>query len=1127
MSKKPSYEELERKLIDLEAENKRLKKYEFLERQVNDAREVRNELLFEDIFNIYDIQKIQDQFADAMNIASVITRIDGTPITKPSNFCGLCNLVRSNGKGLEKCYYSASELGKDTSRATVRLCLSCGLWDAGVSIVINGKHIANWLIGQFRDENHSEEKMREYAREIGVDETLFIDEFRKVPTISKEEFEKKAEFLFTLASKLSQAHFSDYLNKLMVIRQSNIHNKLLESEERLSNIIMCAPYPLCVHAEDGELIFLNKAWQQLSGYRQEEVPDMHDWLEKVYDNPDQMWNEIAQTYSITGMIDRGEKQLRAKDGRTLIWHFHSAPLGKTNDNRRMLISMASDVTAQKENEKELQRRERRYRKYINLSPIGIMVTNKDASFVEVNKAACELCGYSEEELLKMHIPDIDITEKDINNIQGFAHLKEYDCYRSEKQFRRKDGKIIDVDLSVVVFDEDHYMAFAYDISERKDMEKLVVKHANDVLRLNERFTLAAESAGIGVCEYDIVNGVLSWDDNMLRTYGVRKEDFDGTYQAWEKMLHPDDLADANQKARDCIDGKCDFETVFRIYQPNGDMRYIKAYAKLKRDNAGKPIKLIGINYDITHQQEMEEDILRSRNILKQILNSIPQSIVWKDRNCMFLGCNENFSRLTGIKSPDDAPGKKAGDLINVSPDEATFYTAEDIRVMESKEPFYHLTRKTNTVIGEIWGDITKVPLTSADGTVYGILTVFDDITERVTSEEKLKEALNWAEEANRAKSEFLATMSHEIRTPLNGIIGFTDVLKGELPIDQLENSEGIEEYLHIITQCSESLLAIINDVLVLSSIEAGQFNQLDEDFSPLATFDSIIKIFKFKTDSKGVILTLDHDNIPFMVKGDNLRLKQVLFNIVGNAVKFTDKGKVEIKVSFKGQKLLIYVKDTGCGIPEDKLSRVTEPFYQADQSSVRRQGGTGLGLAIVSRILDKLNGHMSIQSKVNEGTEVEIDFPVAELLSEPQDEVEFKLQEDVDISTYEILAIEDDVVNIMYLSKILNLTGCKYNTAGSFSELKELCEKGINPDLALIDIALPDADGFECLEWLRNRFPDQNIKYIVQTAHVLSDKREMYEKAGFDAYIGKPYTREQLLDTIKSSLASLDPDKLT
>lgn len=1125
MKDKPTYEELEKRLEELEAKYAHLKKYEYLDIQVNDTREIQNDLIVENIFNIYDMQKIQDQLASAMNVASMITKPDGTPITKPSNFCGLCKLVRSSEKGRENCSHSDSELGKDLSKPTYRSCLSCGLWDAGVSIVINGKHIANWLIGQFRSESQTEEQVREYAREIEVDETLFIEEFRKIPIMSKEDFEKKAEFLYTMANKLSHAYFNDYLNKLMVVKQNNIHSKLLESEQRLSNIIMLAPYPLCVHAEDGELIVLNKAWQELSGYSQHEVPTMIDWIKKVYDeDPDAIWRDIASTYSITDILDRGEKKIRAKDGRHLVWHFHSAPLGKTNDNRRMLISMASDVTLQKENERELIRSEEQYRKYIDMSPVAILVAGKDARFREANQAACDLIGYTKEEILSLHIPDIDADEDDQNNIKDFIHIRDFGHLHSEKQFIRKDGALVDVDLNAVSLDENHYMAFVYDISERKEMEKLVIKHAEDVQRLNERFTLATDSAKIGVYDYDIPNDVLSWDDNMFHTYGVKKEDFGDNYEAWEKMLHPDDLTDANQKVKDCIAGKNDFETTFRIFRPDGSLRYIKAYAKLKKDNAGKPIKLIGINYDITHQKEMEQDILSSRNILKQILDSIPQAIVWKDRNCTFLGCNQNFSRLTGINSPDEAPGKKAGDLPTVSKEDSFLYVEEDLQVMDSKEPFYHLVRKTNTAIGEIWGDITKIPLTYTDGSVYGILTVFDNITDRVTSEEKLKEALSWAEEANRAKSEFLATMSHEIRTPLNGIIGFADVLKNELPLSELDKGEDIKEYLHVITQCSESLLAIINDVLVLSSLEAGQFNHANEEFSPQATFESIIKIFQFKTDSKGIMLTLDYDNLPATIKGDNLRLKQIMFNIVGNSVKFTDKGKVEIKVSYQDKELVINVKDTGCGIPADKLPRVTEPFYQADQSSVRRQGGTGLGLAIVSRILEKLNGRISIRSKLNEGTEIEIVFPVCGSSSGHHDEIDFKLQEDADISMFEILAIEDDAVNIMYLSKILDMTGCRYNTAGSFSELRSLCTKGINPDLALIDIALPDADGFECLEWLRNQYPGRDIKYIVQTAHVLSEKQEMYEKAGFDAYIGKPYTKDQLLDVIKSLLVNIEID---
>jgi PAS domain S-box-containing protein len=503
-----------------------------------------------------------------------------------------------------------------------------------------------------------------------------------------------------------------------------------------------------------------------------------------------------------------------------------------------------------------------------------------------------------------------------------------------------------------------------------------------------------------------------------------------------------------------------------------------------------------------------------------LLESAPEAIYGIDLKGACTFCNPACLQLTGYQEPSDLLGRNMHELIHYAKADGTPYPVEACVIYRAfiEGTGTHaddevLWRKDGTSFAaEYWSR----PL-HRNHQVIGAVVTFVDITARKQVEETLRTAKAAAEAANRAKSEFLANMSHEIRTPLNGVIGMTNLtLATDLTAEQ-------REFLETAKLSSDALLSVINDVLDFSKIEAGKTFLQAQDFNLRDSLQNIIKAFALRASEKQLVLSCDIDEkIPVMVCGDADRLRQILTNLLGNAIKFTHAGRVALRVRVNhvdGEKATLHftVTDTGVGIAAHACKLIFDPFTQGDSSTTRTFGGTGLGLAISARLVKMMGGEIWVDSELGRGSDFHFtaNVRVAKLVEHAATQPAATAAP-VNSSSLRVLLAEDNAVNRLVVTRLLEKQRHHVVAATTGREALDAL-RGQDYDVVLMDVQMPDMDGFEATRSIRTmeRHTGRHQQIVALTAHAMMGDRERCLEAGMDAYLSKPISAQELYQVLE------------
>ncbi|WP_395051707.1 PAS domain S-box protein, partial [Flavobacterium sp.] len=817
-------------------------------------------------------------------------------------------------------------------------------------------------------------------------------------------------------------------------------------------------------------------------------------------------NEIKKLATGEKMINF-ENRFITKDGDYLSINWVANPDEITGE----FYAIARNITERKKAERLITQSEERTKIIMNSALNAIITADYTGRITFWNDEAEIVFGWKEEEVLGKIFTEFMIPERnrELWNYSILQYLSEGENEFINKQVElfgvKKSGKefLAEITITPVTQNEETYFcAFLQDISKRKEVE-------NQLIQSENRSKLIMNASLNAIITIDI-NGIITfWNHQAEIIFGWNNEEVLG--KELSKVIIPHQYIDAHNRG-------------MKHFLKTGDGPALNIplnLTALNRKGIEFPIEMSIIPIyennqvffcafiqDVSEKKEAENIRKIQEEKYQNVIAHMNLGLLEVDTDEIIQYVNPSFASMSGYEI-SELIGKNPSDIFVFGENLDTIQSKNELR-KQGASSIYQLPIKNKR--GELkWWAISGAPNYDSKGNVIGSIGIHLDITEQKQLEIDLEKEKVKALESSKAKEMFLANMSHEMRTPLNAIIGFLREL------DKQELSELQRKYIDNSSIASKHLLAIINNVLDISKIEAGEMSIEDEDFVFKKSISNVATVLQPMLKQKGLKLNVTiSKEVEKVLKGDTLRLQQILFNLVGNAIKFTNKGSISINCEVVddnaiSQKLQISISDTGIGMESSFIENVFNKFSQEDKAITRKYGGTGLGLSITRELVKLMNGRIEITSEKNIGTTISIYLNY--LKGSKQLIEDLNIDKPVTkLDNISILLVEDNYMNRMVAQNSLQYYNCKVAEAENGLEAIAIL-KDRTFDIILMDIQMPEMGGIEATEIIRKEL-NLTTPIIALTANAFKTEIDKCKKAGMDDYVTKPFDEDVLIETI-------------
>lgn len=900
--------------------------------------------------------------------------------------------------------------------------------------------------------------------------------------------------------------------------KNKIQQSLKESNEKYRILVERMNEGLMMVDNNDKIQFLNKNGLKMLGYDSEELIGKIGYDTIVFDEDKKIVIQKIKD-RIQKISDTYEIRLLKKD-KTFIWvSMSGSPIFNDEGETIGSLGLFTDISVRKATLESLQKSEEKNNALLEALPDLIFVFDREANFIDYSYSESNSDSFLINpnnfigKNLKDVIPELYYSIiKKIDNLfkTGKPQKHEYQLY--------KNNEVHYFESRLVLCGKDRVLSIIRNITDAKinfinlDKERRILNHI-------------VENVIGGYWDWNLKEDTEYFSPKFKALLGYKDDELENHPRTWRKIVLQEDLEVVRKQTEIHFQskGEIPFYSEIRYKHKNGSVVWVICSGfVIEWDENYNPIRMVGCHVDITERKKQELALQESEDKFKKVIEESADGFVISDSNGKIIDWNKKIEEITEYSKEEviNVPIWEISAKLLHEEDEIEKHKQLSLSIFDNSNLF----EKFITLEGKIYTKCNRVKEVSSSKFLINsnsnkfLVRTIKDITDKKRNEDLLQK-LEIAEKTSNFKQQFLANMSHEMRTPMNGIIGMTDfLLNTKLDATQFD-------YTQTIKDSSETLLHLLNEILVLSKIEAGKFKLNNSNFETIDLVNKSVNLFKALVKQKNLEFKFSLDEkIPKKIHADKHKIIQVISNLLNNAIKFTDTGKIELNFKlltiYNNQCLIeVSIVDTGIGIPELDLEQIFDSFTQADNTNSRTHDGVGLGLTICKSLVDLLKGQINVQSKVGEGSRFWFTF-IAETTTNNIENQTDRLQKEANISIsprykLQVLLVEDKKVNQKVVQLMLKKLNCEVdiieNGKDAIEHLDNLYSnnKNFKYDLILMDIQMPLMDGEAAVKYLKSKYTNLPI-IIGLSANAMEGDKEYYISIGMDDYLSKPVTLNDL-----------------